>query len=445
MINKKTIKRLISSSLIWVLMLGQVLATTEYVEEPESVFFEDQAYSYYYEATELEKIGVFKGTTAGFELHREPTRLEALILMLRMLGLEEDVLARDDRTCYFLDVPSWGYEYVNLAYEKQLTQGIGPQEFGMTRKVDAKMFITFMLRALNYNDQVGDFHYDEAVDFAVEIGLIDTSFKTELDSQLFIRNHVAKIVFNTLNTPLADDTRTLSQVLIDSGKIVIEDPTKGKDVEDNDNGVDDDIDGDIDGSWNEDIDMDDTWWEERVLTPIMGESEATARQLERYLLSKNPNPKINISVKEFVQLWIEEGEREGVRGDLAFAQACHETGYFKYGGIVEPHQNNYGGIGALNGNATGEAATFETPQEGIRASIQHLKAYASTDPLEYDVVDPRFDMVTRGIAPNIEDLGGKWAYPGFDPSKYKTLEEALRAEDSYGHIILQKLESILDK
>ncbi len=161
-------------------------------------------------------------------------------------------------------------------------------------------------------------------------------------------------------------------------------------------------------------------------------------------MSKNPNPKINTSVREFAQLWIDEGAREGVRGDIAFAQACHETGYFKYGGIVEPHQNNYGGIGALNGNATGEAATFSSPQEGVRASIQHLKAYASTKDLRNDVVDPRFDLVSRGVAPYVEDLGGKWAWPGFDRSKYATLEEALAAKDSYGHTILKKYEDILD-
>jgi hypothetical protein len=86
---------------------------------------------------------------------------------------------------------------------------------------------------------------------------------------------------------------------------------------------------------------------------------------------------------------------------------------------VLPTQNNYAGIGALNGNATGQAATFPDPRTGVRAQIQHLKAYASTEPLVNACVDPRFSLVTRGSAPYVEWLGaadnpnGKgWAVPG---------------------------------
>ena len=118
-------------------------------------------------------------------------------------------------------------------------------------------------------------------------------------------------------------------------------------------------------------------------------------------------------------MFIEEGEAEGVRGDVAFAQSLHETGYFKFGGIVLPIQNNYAGIGALNGNATGQAASFPDPRTGVRAQIQHLKAYASTEALVNECVDPRFSLVARGVAPYVEWLGAAdnpqgcgWAVPG---------------------------------
>ena len=108
-----------------------------------------------------------------------------------------------------------------------------------------------------------------------------------------------------------------------------------------------------------------------------------------------------------------------MRGDVAFAQSLHETGFFKYGGIVLPTQNNYAGIGALNGNAKGQAATFPDPRTGVRAQIQHLKAYASKAALVNGCVDPRFSLVTRGSAQYVEWLGasdnpnGKgWAVPG---------------------------------
>jgi len=174
-----------------------------------------------------------------------------------------------------------------------------------------------------------------------------------------------------------------------------------------------------------------------VKTPIIGKSQCIASQLEKFLLSKNPNPKLNISVKEFCELWISEGEIEGIKGDIAFCQACHETGYFKYGGLVLPEQNNYGGIGAVNNSAVGKGAWFDTPQMGVRASIQHLKAYGSKEALKQECIDPRFKLVTRGAAPNFEDLGGKWAYPGYNTSKYSSLDAASNAKDTYGHFIVK--------
>jgi hypothetical protein len=178
-------------------------------------------------------------------------------------------------------------------------------------------------------------------------------------------------------------------------------------------------------------------------TSIMGKAECTAAQLEAFLLSKNPSPNLNINVSDFCKLWITEGEAEGVRGDIGFCQACHETGYFKYGGIVLPDQNNYGGIGALNGNASGNAATFPDPKTGIQASIQHLKAYGSKDPLVNPLVDPRFKLVTRGIAPHFEDLGGRWAWPGYDKKKYSSLEAAKAAGETYGHSIMKKYDDMI--
>lgn len=155
-------------------------------------------------------------------------------------------------------------------------------------------------------------------------------------------------------------------------------------------------------------------------TKIMGEAQATAQQMALFCRSKNAEPKLtSCTLEQLAEIFLEEGKAEGVRGDVAFAQSLHETGYFKFGGIVLPSQNNYAGIGALNGNATGQAATFPDPRTGVRAQIQHLKAYASTEPLVNACVDPRFSLVTRGSAPYVEWLGaadnpnGKgWAVPG---------------------------------
>ena len=159
---------------------------------------------------------------------------------------------------------------------------------------------------------------------------------------------------------------------------------------------------------------------EEAKTAIMGEARATAQQMALYCRSKNAEPKItSCSLEELAEMYLEEGRAEGVRGDVAWAQSLHETGFFKFGGIVQPGQNNFAGIGALNGNTQGQAATFPDPRTGVRAQIQHLKAYASKEPLVNACVDPRFSLVTRGSAEFVEWLGasdnpqGKgWAVPG---------------------------------
>lgn len=157
-----------------------------------------------------------------------------------------------------------------------------------------------------------------------------------------------------------------------------------------------------------------------IRTSIMGTAQATAQQMALFCRSRNPAPQITgCSLEALAQMYLIEGATEGVRGDVAFAQSLHETGFFRFGGIVQPGQNNFAGIGALNGNTVGQAATFPNALTGVRAQIQHLKAYASTEPLKNPCVDPRFGLVTRGSAPYVEWLGtadnpsgAGWAYPG---------------------------------
>lgn len=167
---------------------------------------------------------------------------------------------------------------------------------------------------------------------------------------------------------------------------------------------------------------------------ILGTSRCTEEQMKTYLLKKNP--KVLEKYLHYIKYYLSEGEKEGIRGDLAFCQSLHETNFFKFGGDVIPEQNNFAGIGTIGGGEKGHF--FKTPQEGIRAQIQHLKAYASKKPLILPCVDPRFQLVkNRGCAPYIEDLGGKWAFPGFDTKKYKTFKQAYRKHDTYGHKIVK--------
>jgi hypothetical protein len=86
---------------------------------------------------------------------------------------------------------------------------------------------------------------------------------------------------------------------------------------------------------------------------------------------------------------------------------CLETGFLQFGGDVKPEQNNFGGIGAIGNGVMGDS--FSDQRIGVRAQIQHLKAYATTTPLVQTLVDPRFGLVKRGSAPLLGQLTGQWA------------------------------------
>lgn len=139
-------------------------------------------------------------------------------------------------------------------------------------------------------------------------------------------------------------------------------------------------------------------------TRIEGTAVATADQMKAYIRMKNPN--VASSVIDMIPLYLSEGTSEGIRGDVAFAQSCIETGNFAFGGsAVTLDQNNFCGLGVTSTGMTGNS--FDTPQIGIRAQIQHLKAYANNKPLSNSCVDPRFNYVTRGSAEFVEWLGIK--------------------------------------
>lgn len=135
---------------------------------------------------------------------------------------------------------------------------------------------------------------------------------------------------------------------------------------------------------------------------IMGQAAATVTQMQTYI--KKVNPKVSDSVIKMIPLYISEGAIEGVRGDIAFAQSCLETGNFTFSGsAVTLDQNNFCGMGVTRNGVKGNS--FKTPQIGIRAQIQHLQAYGSIGRLKQTVVDPRYTYVTRGCAEYVEYLG----------------------------------------
>lgn len=155
------------------------------------------------------------------------------------------------------------------------------------------------------------------------------------------------------------------------------------------------------------------------LTKIMGTSQTSVAQMVRYYKANTSGydtfkakyeGKYDGSlakggartIEQFAQIFYEEANAEGVKAEVAFTQCMKETGFLKYGGDVLPNQYNFAGIGATGGV---HGAKFKNVRTGIRAQIQHLKAYASTSPLKNACEDPRFNYVTRNTAPYVEWLG----------------------------------------
>lgn len=164
---------------------------------------------------------------------------------------------------------------------------------------------------------------------------------------------------------------------------------------------------------------------------IMGKSKATVEQLQTYI--KKVNPKVTDSVTKLVAIYITEGEAEGVRGDIAFAQSCLETGNFTFcGSAVKFEQNNFCGLGVTKNGMKGNS--FDTPIKGVRAQIQHLKAYASNERLMQTCVDPRFLYVVRGTAEYVE-----WLEIQENPT-----HQGWAAGKNYGREIIRILNAILE-
>lgn len=144
-------------------------------------------------------------------------------------------------------------------------------------------------------------------------------------------------------------------------------------------------------------------------TPILGTPIASTERMYQFVKSKNPGTSFTM---EMAREFHDQGVKYGMRGDIALCQSCVETGWFRYTGgtAVTPDDHNYCGLGVTTLGIKG--CQFSSVSEGISAQLQHLWAYATTKalPTGWKVVDPRFNYVSRGIAPNWENLGsGKWA------------------------------------
>ena len=170
-------------------------------------------------ASSLKELGLFKGVSdTNFDLKRAPTRLEALVMLIRVLGKEQEAVTGTWRHP-FTDVPAWANAYVGYAYVNSLTNGVSSTKFG-SGDAAASTYLTFMLRALGYSDaNNADFAWNNPYDLAKQIGIL-TDY---VDLETFWRADTVTISYAALSVKLKGSEQTLAEKLISAGAFTTED------------------------------------------------------------------------------------------------------------------------------------------------------------------------------------------------------------------------------
>ena len=155
---------------------------------------------------------------------------------------------------------------------------------------------------------------------------------------------------------------------------------------------------------------------------ILGKGQLSAVQLAVFFITNNEHVEKEFILK-FADYYIQEASMENINSDVAFAQMCLETGFLRFGGLVQPDFHNYCGLGAMDAEHPGEK--FETEQLGVRAHIQHLQAYATTQDVQLNnqLIDPRYNWVHKTkLVTDIFGLTGTWAT---DPNYGNKIDEII--------------------
>lgn len=185
---------------------------------------ESGAVDYNMLADAMKAMGLFKGTDtgygSGYDLEKIPTRIEGLIMFLRLLGEEQSALA-SAAPCPFTDVAPWAQRYVAYAYEKGYTKGVGGSQFGPSQTISAGEYLTFVLRALGYRDSGAspDFTWDTALIRALSLGVLTAKEHKQLTEQPFLRAQVAYVSYYALDARMRDTDQTLYTTLTTSGAL----------------------------------------------------------------------------------------------------------------------------------------------------------------------------------------------------------------------------------
>ena len=193
-------------------------AVLDYLGSYEFTYADDTV-DYNAMAAALKELNLFKGSFTGygqgFDLELAPTRLQALIMFIRVLGEEEDALAWTGTTP-FTDISrgSDAEKYVGYAYEKGYTNGYTATQFKPGNAVNAYQYIEFVLRAMGYSS-VANTNLADTLIRAEKAGLLTSGEVARLQVEKFLRADLVYISYYALDTELADGEQTLAEKLMD--------------------------------------------------------------------------------------------------------------------------------------------------------------------------------------------------------------------------------------
>ena len=165
-------------------------------------------------ADSLHEMGLFQGTQNGYDLDRTPTRAEAAVMLVRLLGKEDEAKALT-YTAPFTDLKGWEKPYVQYLYSNGLANGTNRTTFNPTGKCTAQMYAVFLLRALGYSD-TADFSYANAIETAREQGIYDTGI---INLQNFLRDDAAAASYTVLSVSPKNSEGTLLDQLVSENAI----------------------------------------------------------------------------------------------------------------------------------------------------------------------------------------------------------------------------------
>jgi len=170
------------------------------------------------EADALHYLGLFLGTDKGYELEKSLTRAEAITMVVRFVGEEEDAPEYAEMHP-FSDVPEWADAYVGYSYANAITNGYSETIFAPNEAVTRQQFLTFMLRVLGYSDSAGEFQWDKPEALALQLGLIESTSNLK---DIFLREDMVEICWRVLGAAYKNSKKTLAEQLIEMGVITTE-------------------------------------------------------------------------------------------------------------------------------------------------------------------------------------------------------------------------------